>query len=313
MLSLLRGFGPVLPPYAFVLTRDRLALVSRKEIPDSGGKGPGTLAVDAAVLPPGSLVESGSRGQLAGPGLSDVVGRLVGKFPKGAMHAASLSVPDDFVRIVVADIEPGGERNAAEVEEVLRWKLARNEGEGAPPLRLTWKVAGTVPAGGTRILGIGVPEEAAASWEAAFWGRGIRIGMLLPEVLAVAPLARAALGGAGLFVWVNGGTVSTAYFEGNDLRFLRSKPEESDPEASIQEIRLFSSYVTEELPPVIAAPDSSPLVVLLQELCQREGREAPVSLLEAASSRGLALRQLDPVLLPAVGLLLGSERTGGLS
>lgn len=304
-------FGRLVPPHAFVLTRDRLVHVALGDVARASQPSLGGLKIRSVVLPPGSFREGPGNIGIAGPGLSEALGQVLGKDAKSDVAAASLSVPDAFVRVVAVDVEPGGDRNAREVEEVLQWKLDRTFGDGAPALRISWLAAGPVSGGGTRILGIGTPEEAAASWEGAFASRGIRIGMIAPEVLAIAPVAKRALGGEGLFVWAHGGTVSTAFFEDGALRFLRSKPEDPDPGEAVQEIRLFASFVAaagadaggDGAGAAVAGPASSSVVTGFMQLRKESGASEPIALWNALAARGLASGLGDPAVLAGIGLM----------
>lgn len=308
-------FGRLVPPHAFVLTRDRLVYVALGDGVRASGPSLGGVKVRSAVLPPGSFREGPGGIGIAGPGLSEALGQVLGKEARSDVAAASLAVPDAFVRAVAVDVEPAGERNAREVEEVLQWKLDRTFGDGAPALRISWQAAGPVPGGGTRILGIGTPEEAAASWEGAFAAHGIRIGLIAPEVLAIAPVAKRALGGQGLLVWAHGGTVSTAFFGDGALRFLRSKPEDPDLGEAVQEIRLFASFVAaagadaggEGAGAAVAGPESSSVVTRFIELRKESGASEPIALRNVLAARGLASGLGDPAVLVGIGLMTEDE------
>jgi hypothetical protein len=308
-------FGRLVPPHAFVLTRDRLVHVALGNAAQASEPTLGGVKIRSAVLPPGSFREGPGGVGIAGPGLSDAIRQVLGKEASSNVAAASLAVPDAFVRVVAVDVEPAGERNAREVEEVLQWKLDRTFGDSAPALRISWQAAGPAPGGGTRILGIGTPEEAATSWEGAFAAHGIRIGMIAPEVLAIAPVAKRALGGAGLLVWAHGGTVSTAFFAGGALRFLRSKSEDPDPGETVQEIRLFASFVAaagadaggEGAGAAVAGPESSSVVSGFIELRKENGASEPIVLRNVLAARGLASGLGDPEVLVGIGLMTEEE------
>jgi hypothetical protein len=310
------SFGRIVPPHAFAVTRDRLVYVSAEKPARGAEASLGAMKVRSAVLPPGSFRDGPGGVGIAGPGLADALGQVLAHGGKPEMTAASLSVPDAFVKVVAIDVEPGSERNDREVEEILQWKLSRTFGDVPPPLRISWQAAGPAPGGGTRILGLGTLEEAAASWEGAFAARGIRIGMILPEVLAVAPLARKALGGSGLFVWAGGGTLSTASFEGGDLRLLRTRPQDPDPSEAVQEIRLFASFAAEaagagasggEGGAAVAGPESSPVVGRLAEFRKESGGSPLLDLRGVVAARGLQAGLGDPAVLAGIGLMTGEE------
>ncbi len=308
-------FGRLAPPHAFIVTRDRLVYVAMGDVGRTSEPSLGGVKIRSAVLPPGSFREGPGGVGLAASGLSDTLGQVLGKDAKSGLAAASLSVPDAFVRVVAVDIEPGAERNAREVEEVLQWKLDRTFGESPPALRISWQVAGPVPGGGTRVLGIGTPEEAAASWEGAFAAHGIRIGMIAPEVLAIAPVAKRALGGKGLFVWAHGGMVSTAFFEDGALRFLRSKPEDADLDEAVQEIRLLASFVAvagaevdgDGAAAAVAGPESASVVTRFIELRKESGASEPIALRNVLAARGLTSGLGDPAVFAGIGLMTEEE------
>lgn len=194
---------------------------------------------------------------MAGPPVVGAVSRLLAEAAV-KLPAASLVVPDEFVRVLVVEVEEP-ERHAREVEEILTWKYGRTFGEPVPPLRLSWRPAGPA-ASGTRVLALAVPEEAAASWETPFEKAGIRIGAVEIESLAVSSLGAGAIAGEGLVVWAHGATATVAHFEKGSLRFLRVRST-ADALAGLQDLRLTASYVAPVRPPEAPADDGdSPLV-----------------------------------------------------
>jgi hypothetical protein len=239
------------PAHAFVLSRGRLTYVG-PEPPSRSAKGiPPTLRVLSRPLPEDAFVPGPAGIPLAAPSLAGAAARLLAEAAV-KMPAAALVVPDDFVHVLVVDVEEP-ERHAKEVEEILTWKFGRTFGEPVPPLRLSWQEAGP-GASGTRVVALTVPEEAAASWEAPFERAGIRIGAVEIESLAVSSLGSRSLSGDGLVVWAHGATASVAYFEKGSLRFLRVRTA-SDTLSALQEVRLTASYVA---PPVPSTGDASP-------------------------------------------------------
>lgn len=298
------------PPHAFVLTEGRLVHVS---VPREARAGAGP-AVRARELPPGTFREAPSGARVAGPGLAEAVAALLPE--KERVSAASLAVPDGFVKAAPVDVEPGVEKNAKELAEVLRWKVSRLFGEPAPALRIAWSRAGESPEGGPRYLVLAAPEETLASCEAAFAAHGVRIGALEPAALAVSAIAARALPSSGLVVFADGPTVSTAWLEGGTVRFLRTRVETSEPGEALQEVRLAATFVggaSVEGPgpdltaDVVVVPEASDVAARLREFRSENGGKPPVSLLAFLAARGLPVRPGDTAPLVGLGLLEGAE------
>lgn len=236
------------PAHAFVLGRSRLTYVGPEKPGRTVAGTPPAVRAVSCPLPADAFTEGASGAPVAGPSLAGAVSRLLAEAAV-KMPAASLVVPDDFVRVLVVEVEEP-ERHAKEVEEILTWKFGRTFGEPVPPLRLSWRPAG--PAGaGTRVLALAVPEEAVVSWEAPFEKAGIRIGAVEIESLAVSSLGATAIAGEGFVVWARGPTAAVAHFERGSLRFLRVRSA-ADALAALQELRLTASYVY----PASASPDA---------------------------------------------------------
>jgi hypothetical protein len=298
------------PPHAFVLTEERLVhVVAPREARAGGG-----LVVRSRELPPGTFQDAPSGGRVAGPALAQAVAALLP--PNGRLTAASLAVPDGFVKAAPVDVEPGVEKNAKELAEVLRWKVGRLWGEPAPALRIGWCRAGDAAGGGPRFLVVSSPEETVSSCEAAFAARGIRIGALEPASLALSALAARALRGSGFVVFADGTTVSTVWLEGGAPRFLRTRAATADTEDALQEFRLAATFVggaeLDGLGPdlsadVIVVPEATDLASRLRELRRENGGKEPVSLLEFLAGRGFPVRAGDTAPLVGLGLLEGAE------
>src|SRR5439155_20857398 len=128
-----------LPPHAFVLTHERLVYVGQRDAkgrPAPGGMGP--LVVLSRPLPSGTFHEGPGGVPVAGADLAATASALVAE--AGAkIAAASLVVPDGFVRVLALDAEKPSE-NPKETEEILRWRLSRMFGH-ATPHRLSWPAA----------------------------------------------------------------------------------------------------------------------------------------------------------------------------
>jgi len=271
-------------------------------------------------LPADVFFDGASGVPVAGAPLAGAVSRLLAEAAV-KMPAASLVVPDDFVRVLIVDVEEA-ERHPKEVEEILTWKFGRTFGEPAPALRISWRPAGP-GVSGTRVLALAVPEEAVASWEGPFEKAGIRIGAIEIESLAVSSLGAAAMGGDGLVLWSRGETAAVAHFEGGRLRFLRVRAA-SDAALAVQELRLTASFVTApdaaaaaegtEPPavriPCAAGPPGSPVVDAFAAFRAEHGG-APVTPLSLGAllpgTRVASGRADGAELLAALGAMAGGD------
>ncbi|MCL4808831.1 MAG: hypothetical protein KJ062_13765 [Thermoanaerobaculia bacterium] len=309
--ALKRSWGFHRPPHAFVLTEDRLVHVALPRDARAGARG---ATVASRELPPGTFLPGAAGAPVAGPGLLQALTALLPQ--KERIAAASLAVPDRFVKAALVDVEPGAERNPRELAEVVKWKVGRLYGDPVPALRVSWCPAGASADGGTRLLVLASPEETIASCEAAFTARGIRIGALEPASLALSAVASPALRGNGIVVFTDGPHVSTVFLEGGAVRFLRTRPAAADADQALQEIRLAASFVGGDAPdgpgldvtaPLVAVPESSPVSVRLAEFRAENGGPGPVSLLPVLRERGLSSRGEESVPLVGLGLLEGAE------
>ncbi len=273
----------------------------------------GGASVSARDLPPGTFRPGPARLPVAGPGLGQALSSLLPA--KGRITAASLAIPDGFVKAATVDLEPGAGKRPRELAEILRWKVSRLYGEPAPELRITWCETGAAPDGGTRLLVLASPEETIASLEAAFLAHGIRIGALEPAALALSAIASLALSGTGLVVFTDGPTVSTVFLEKGAVRFLRTRETAADPEQALQEIRLAAAFVAtaaadgpgpDVTGEVVVIPESAPVSVRFREFLLENGGRAPVSLLPTLRSLGFPPWGEDTAPLVGVGLLQGA-------
>lgn len=309
--ALKRSWGFHRPPHAFVLTEERLVHVA---LPRRARAGAGGATLSSRDLPPGTFLPGAAGVPVAGPGLLQALTSLLPQ--KERVTAASLAVPDRFVKAALVGVEPGAERSSRELAEVVKWKVSRLYGDPAPALRVSWCAAGTSADGGARLLVLASPEETIASCEAAFAARGIRIGALEPASLALSALAAGALGGNGFVVFTDGPYVSTVFLEGGAVRFLRTRESASDPEQALQEIRLAASFVggdAQDGPghdvtaPFVVVPESSPVSERLAGFRAENGGPGPVSLLPFLRDWGLPARGEESVPLVGLGLLQGAE------
>lgn len=309
------------PPHAFVLGRTRLTYVGPEKPGRSAAGTPPAVRALTSALPEDAFVEGVSGSPVAGPSFAGAVSRLVAQ-ASVKMPAASLVVPDEFVRVLVVEVEEP-ERHAREVEEILTWKFGRTFGEPVPPLRLSWRPAGP-GASGTRVLALAVPEEAAGSWEAPFEKAGVRIGAVEIQSLAVSSLGSGAIAGEGLVVWAHGATATVAHFQKGSLRFLRVRSA-ADAVAAIQELRLTASFVApvpspEASPedggsPLVriacaAGPAGSPIVAALAAFRAEHGGPplAPISLGALLPGTRVASGQAEGAeILVALGAMAGGD------
>lgn len=300
------------PPHAFVLTEDRLVHVS---VPRDG-RAPGGSAISVASreLPAGTFRTGSAGAPVAGAGLEQALASLLPQ--KGRVTAASLAVPDGFVKVAPVDVEPGAEKSPRELEEVLRWKVGRLYGEPAPPLRISWCAAGEGPGGAPRLLVLASPEETIASLEAAFASHGIRIGALEPASLALSAIAGPVLSGTGIVVFTEGPNVSTVFLDGGGLRFLRTREAAADPGQALQEIRLAASFVggasldgpgLDLTADAVVVPETSAVSARFREFRRENGGKEPLSLLPTLLSMGFQARAGDTAALVGLGLLQGAE------
>ncbi len=304
------------PAHAFVLGRSRLTYVG----PENPGRRPATgtpaaVRIVTAPLPPDVFAAGSADTPVATASYAGAVARLLAE-ASVKTPAASLVVPDDFVRVLVVDVEEA-ERHPKEVEEILTWKFGRTFGDPVPPLRLSWRPAGAGSAG-TRVLALAVPEEAASSWEAPFERAGIRIGALETETLAVSSLGAVALGGEGLVLWAREATSTAACFEGGNLRFLRVRPS-GDAAEELAELRATASFVGGEAAgaedpavriPCAAGPAGAPSVSALVELRKDAGGPSvtPLSLSTLLPGTRVASGRAEAAeLLAALGAMRGMD------
>lgn len=316
------------PPHAFVLTRNRLVYVGRDPgapRPAPGGT-PTPLRVASRPLPPETLRPGPAGIALVAPEPFRRVVAALAADVGGRIASASLAIPDEFVRVVVVDLEDP-EESPREAEEVLLWKFAKIFGEPTPGLRSAWQTAGAGPEG-TRVLAMATLEETAAALEGGFAASGIRIGALESAAVAVSSLAGRLVSGGGFIVWADGDAATTVFLEAGRLRFLRTKAT-SDPEEALQEIRLAATFVggaaageetgVDVTAACAAGPVGSPIVARFRAFRAERGGTDPAAITRAAiapeavvlSERPGAAATLagveDPAVLVALGAMAGGE------
>ena len=304
------------PPHAFVLTHDRLSYVGPADRSRRAGLAEPAFRVLTRPLPPETFTPGPDSSPYAGPALAGALQRLLAE-AGGRVPAASLVVPDEWVKLLVLDVDDP-ERHAREVEEVLRWKFGRAFGEPVPELRLTWQLAGPGTEG-TRVVALAVSEKAASSWEGPFEKAGIRVGSLETAAFAVSVLG-APTTGEGFLVWADGEAATTLVFSGGQLRFARTRTF-ADPVEAVQDVRLAVTFGLPARPPetqpadvtaaCAAGPADSPVVAALRAFRAGAGaaelelltqdRLAPGATVTPAAAAG------EPSTLAALGTLAGGD------
>jgi hypothetical protein len=303
------------PPHAFVLGRDRLVYVGPQEPAKKAALGAApALRVVARALPEDAFAPGPGDVPVAGPAVAGALQRLLAEVAV-KIPAASLVVPDGFVKLLAVDVEDA-DRNHRETDEMIAWKFGRAFGEPAPPLRLSWHAAGP-GATGTRILALAAPESAAASWEAPFEKAGIRIGALETGAFAVSALAKPAPSGDSFLVWADGDTATAVFFVDGALRFARTRPVFGDAEEALHEIRLSAAYLRagdggDDLgAPCSAGPEGAAVVAALAAFRKTRGLDAAVPLalgsLVPGASVAPAASASDPAILMGLGALAGDR------
>ena len=147
---------------------------------------------------------------LAGPALAGALQRLLAEVGV-KIPAASLVVPDGWVKLLVIDVEEP-ERHAREVEEMLALEVrprVRRARAGAPALVAARGAGRRRERASSRSRR---PEPAASSWETPFEKAGIRIGALETGRVRGLLARRAAPSGEAFLVWADDDTATTLVF-----------------------------------------------------------------------------------------------------
>jgi hypothetical protein len=178
----LLGLAPVAPPpHVFALDPERLVYGCLAR----DGEGFRLRALTAAALPP----ESFQKGLLGGPPRdAEAFGQVVGGFVQSlptTVSDASLVVPDAWLRVTFSESSELP-RQAAQRDEVLRWKLKRLVPFRVDDLRID--AVGVTPLASQEeprrlLLGFAL-EPLLAAVEAAFDAAGVRLGRITSRSLA---------------------------------------------------------------------------------------------------------------------------------
>ncbi len=256
------GFSPMpVPPHVFALDAERLRYA---HLPRQGDTYRFRSYREAPLAHDTFLA-----GPLGGPlrdprGFSDKVGALVRTLKENgvAVKAASLVVPDGWLRVVFTE---SGElpRNAAAVDEVLRWKLRRLVPFRVDDLRLN--ATEVMPLAGQeepRRLLLGFAVEALLSQvEEAFSAAGVRLGLITNASLALAsaldgparggPSERSELSG---LVLADSGSYTLVFRRAGEpvlhrfKAFATSLPDEARSGLVERDLRLTRNFLDEHFP-----------------------------------------------------------------
>lgn len=165
----------------------------------------------------------------------------------------SLVVPDAWLRVAFVDLDELPRRRH-ERQEVLRWKLRGLVPFRVEDLRVEAVASRPLPRQEERhrfLVGF-LLERLAAALEAAFAARGVGLGQIVNESLAVArllPLPSA--DGVSALVYVRDGEVSQMFGWDGDLVFHRHKRltrEGASPESVRRDLLLTRSFLEDALP-----------------------------------------------------------------
>lgn len=301
------------PPHVFRLDSRALAY-GNLQIDDGG-------AVEVRELRNRTLPEGvAPSGRLGGPIRSparlveEIDGLLDGL--SGPVESASLVLPDDWVRITFVEVEDLPRSDRAR-EEVVRWKLKPVLPVRPDDLRLdlrpTPRVVGESES--TRLL-VGFALEALLGpLEEAFASRGIRLGRISGESLALLPALQERVGGSELagIALVGARGYTLLFVHRGEPVLTRSKHldvglEGADDESIIRDLRLTRAFLRERIPSIEL---SEILVVAPPTAAERWRRNleagfgSPSTVLEP---RDFGLRGDGPVPWPETAPMVGAVR-----
>jgi hypothetical protein len=258
----LLGIGAVpAPPHVFALDERRLAYGRFV----ATGTGHELRELRRVELPADGFVPGVLGGAPREPeAFADRLGQLLAGLST-PVPDASLVLPDAWLR--VAFVEVGDLPRAADArEEVVRWKVKRLVPFRVDDLRLSWVEVAPLPrqAEPRRLLVAFAMEAVLAAIEAAFAARGIHVGRITSESLAVLPAVERALSGVDLAVLavVHGGGYTLLFTRRGEPSLYRFKgPEGGAGDGAVaRDLRLTRAFVAEHLPDatlgrvVLAAP-----------------------------------------------------------
>jgi hypothetical protein len=308
------GTGPVPPPPHVLAVEGRRLSYARIV----GSSQAYELRELRRVELPADVFASGLLGgPLREPALfAERVGALLGAL-SAPVHQASLVLPDAWLRVTF--VEVGELPRAADArEEVVRWKLKRLLPFRVEDLRLAWAPAPPLPQQSEpqRLLVAYALESLLAQLEDAFAARGVWVGRITSESLALLPAVAPALDAAAL------GCLAVVHDAGYTLIFTRqgvpvlyrfrgfdaALGEDQRAASVARDLRLTRAFVAEQLPEaalarvLIAAPPTA-VAAWQGWLAAGLGRSA-----EAVESLQLPLVAAERVAWNDVAPLLGAAR-----
>ncbi|MEM7483125.1 MAG: hypothetical protein AAF481_18320 [Acidobacteriota bacterium] len=260
------GLRPIpAPPHAFALDRERIAYGGFT----TAARAPQFREFHSEALPAdtfqpgvlgGSLVQGGT--------FEETLTRLIGRL-SGSVKEASLTLPDDWLRVAFAQIDDLPKRGE-ERDEVLRWKLKQLVPFPPDDLRIDGVEVPTLPGQLERrrvMVTFGL-ESVLRQIEAVFRSAGVRIGRIVNSSLPLlAAVDGTSLAGGSVICWVEPGGYSLLFTHDGqpllhrykaltaaaqrelivrDLRLTRDFLETSVPGFEIERLLLCAPRATEE-------------------------------------------------------------------
>jgi type IV pilus assembly protein PilM len=309
------GAGAVPPPPHVVALSEREVVYSR--IAPGAGAVHELRELRRVELPPDTFAAGLLGGPLRdAPAFADRLGQLLAGL-SAPVDEASLVLPDAWLRVTF--VESGDlPRTADTRDEVVRWKVKRLLPFRVEDLRLAWAEVPPLPLQSEprRLLVAFGLESLLAGLEDAFAARGVWIGRITAESLALLPAVAPALSAAPL------GALANVHSAGYTLLFTRHgvpvlyrfralDPGLGDAQRAstvARDLRLTRAFVAEQLPDetlgrmVLAAP--APEVARWQAfLGEGLGRAA-----EPLEGLGLPLTAAERVTWVEVAPMLGAAR-----
>ena len=263
----LAGLGAV-PPPPHVFALDERAVAYARIAPIAGG-GHELRELRRLELPAGSFAPGLLGGPLRDPApFSERLAALLGGL-SATVDQASLVLPDSWLRVTF--IEVGDLPRSVEArEEIVRWKAKRLLPFRVEDLRLGWSEVPALPqqAEPRRLLVAFALESLLAGLEEAFADRGVWLGRITAETLALLPaispaLAAVPLGGLANVHEAGYTLLFTRHGQPVLHRFRALEPglgEAQRASTVARDLRLTRAFVAEQLPDqtlgrmVLAAP-----------------------------------------------------------
>jgi hypothetical protein len=235
---------PVVPPHVFCLMAGAVtyAWVRRDE--------PAGIAFSQNFpYPPNTLGTGTSGTPLFSAGALAPAIEAARRFGQGRLTRASVVFPDAWARILPVEFDslPG---SPDAVKEMVAWKLKKLLPGVTAELEIA-TVEMAAAGGQKRLLVAAAPADMLRSIETAFQEKGVRVGALAPESLALfeglAPILSARSSGDYALIHRSSGSLVFIVARGNAPVFFRQRPAETEQEEQDQELRLSVSYYAEKL------------------------------------------------------------------